>query len=159
MEPARFIDREVYIDTETDWGQIDYVLVGSDDNLIGILSLSDVFGRLNDFAEAFVILYEIEHEIRELIRDVADQPRGSVLCTTGPLICAARADCRPASCRATETFLLQLLQTSLRSWAELLRTSRPACFLLAVRLLRGVTAIGHRIDSCGRGCTLYVTVT
>lgn len=73
MEPARFIGREHYIDTETDWGDIDYVLVGTDVELEGILSLSDCFGRLNDFAEAFVILYEIEHEIRDLIRDVVDE--------------------------------------------------------------------------------------
>jgi len=35
-----------------------------------ILCISDVFGRLNDFAEAFVLLYEIEHEVRDLINDV-----------------------------------------------------------------------------------------
>jgi len=72
MEPARFIDREVYIDTETDWGDIDHVLVGTDAELVGVLCISDVFGRLNDFAEAFVLLYEIEHEIRDLIHDVYD---------------------------------------------------------------------------------------
>ena len=72
MEPARFIGREVYIDTETDWGDIDHVLVGSDDEMLGILCIADVFGRLNDFAEAFVLLYEIEHEIRDLICDVCD---------------------------------------------------------------------------------------
>ncbi len=72
MEPARFIGREVYIDTETDWGDINHVLVGTDDDLLGILCIADVFGRLNDFAEAFVLLYEIEHEIRDLICDVCD---------------------------------------------------------------------------------------
>lgn len=70
MEPARFIEPEVYIDTETDWGDIDYVLVGDERNLHGVLCVADVFGRLNDFAEAFVLLYEIEHEIRDLIHDV-----------------------------------------------------------------------------------------
>lgn len=70
IEPARFIDPEVYIDTETDWGNIDYVLVGAPDKLMGILCISDALGRLNDFAEAFVLLYEIEHEIRDLIHDV-----------------------------------------------------------------------------------------
>ncbi len=70
MEPANFIDPDVYIDTETDWGNLDYVLVGTADDLIGILCISDVLGRLNDFAEAFVLLYELEHEIRDLIRDV-----------------------------------------------------------------------------------------
>lgn len=73
MEPARFIHPEVYIDTETDWGDIDHVLVGAEDDLLGILCVADVFGRLNDFAEAFVLLYEIEHEIRDLICDVCDQ--------------------------------------------------------------------------------------
>ncbi|MCA9249519.1 MAG: CBS domain-containing protein [Phycisphaerales bacterium] len=73
MEPARFIGREVYIDTETDWNNVDYVLVGEDENLLGILCIADVFGRLNDFAEAFVLLYEIEHEIRDLIIDVVGQ--------------------------------------------------------------------------------------
>lgn len=72
MEPARFIGPEVYIDTETDWGDIDHVLVGTADELHGILCIADVFGRLNDFAEAFVLLYEIEHEVRDLIRDVCD---------------------------------------------------------------------------------------
>jgi hypothetical protein len=72
MEPARFIGPDVYIDTETDWGDIDHVLVGTADKLVGILCISDVFGRLNDFAEAFVLLYEIEHEIRDLIHEVYD---------------------------------------------------------------------------------------
>jgi hypothetical protein len=40
---------------------------------MGILCIADVFGRLNDFAEAFVLLYEIEHEIRDLIHDIADE--------------------------------------------------------------------------------------
>ena len=72
MEPAKFIGPEVYIDTETDWSDLDYVLVGTCDELLGILCVADVLGRLNDFAEAFVLLYEIEHEIRDLIRDVYD---------------------------------------------------------------------------------------
>lgn len=70
MDPASFIGRDVYIDTETDWGNIDFVLVGKADDPIGILTISDVLGRLTDFAEAFVLLYEIEHEIRDLINDV-----------------------------------------------------------------------------------------
>ena len=70
LEPAKFIDPEVYIDTETDWSDLDYILVGTDTGLMGILCIADVFGRLNDFAEAFVLLYEIEHEIRDLIHDV-----------------------------------------------------------------------------------------
>ena len=67
---AQFIDPELYIDTETDWSEIDHVLVGDKHNLLGVLTITDVLGRLNDFAEAFVLLYEIEHEIRDLIIDV-----------------------------------------------------------------------------------------
>lgn len=71
VEAVRFIPPDTYIDTETDWGEIDYVLVGSPSELMGILTISDVWGRLNDFAEAFVLLYEVEHELRDLILDVA----------------------------------------------------------------------------------------
>lgn len=66
MEPANFIDPHVYIDTATDWSSLGYVLVGTPEEFRGILSITDVFGRLNDFGEAFVLLYEIEHEIRDL---------------------------------------------------------------------------------------------
>ena len=69
MEHAKFISPHVYIDTETDWGDLDYVIVGTAERPSGILCISDVFARLNDFAEAFVLIYEIEHEIRDLIRD------------------------------------------------------------------------------------------
>jgi len=70
LEKARFISPETYIDTETDWGQIDHVIVGSRDEVLGVLTIADVFGRLNDFAEAFVILFEIESEIRDLFIDI-----------------------------------------------------------------------------------------
>jgi CBS domain-containing protein len=75
MEPAKFIQPDVYIDTETDWSDLDYILVGTDSSLMGILSIADVLGRLNDFAEAFVLVYEIELEVRDLIRDVCDELR------------------------------------------------------------------------------------
>lgn len=73
MEPARFIDPEVYIDTETDWSDIDYVLVGTDVKLMGLLAVADVFARLNDFAEAFVLIYEIEHEVRDMIVEIVGE--------------------------------------------------------------------------------------
>ncbi len=75
-----FIDRGVYIDTATDWSDLDYVLVGTESELVGILTVSDVFARLNDFAEAFVLIYEIEHEVRDLIIDM------SCDCGLAPLI-------------------------------------------------------------------------
>jgi CBS domain-containing protein len=67
LEPPRFISRETYIDTDTDWSELDHVLVGSASELLGILTISDVWGRLNDFAEAFVLVDEIESELRDLI--------------------------------------------------------------------------------------------
>ncbi len=70
LAQPKFIDPDLYIDTETDWSKIDHVLVGNKNKLLGVLTISDVLGRLNDFAEAFVLLYEIEHEIRDLIVDV-----------------------------------------------------------------------------------------
>jgi CBS domain-containing protein len=70
MEKPRFISPDTFIDTGADWKEVDYVLVGDTDQLLGILTLSDIYGRLNDFAEAFVLLYEIEHEIRDLFRDL-----------------------------------------------------------------------------------------
>ncbi|MCA9294816.1 MAG: CBS domain-containing protein [Phycisphaerales bacterium] len=72
MEDAVFISPDTYIDTDsaTDWSQVDYVLVGRPDEVIGVLTVSDVFGRLNDFAEAFVVLYEIELDLREIIKEL-----------------------------------------------------------------------------------------
>ena len=68
-EPA-FISRDTYIDTAMDWSKTDYTIVGSAKEPLGVLTTTDVLGRLNDFAEAFVLLYEIEHEIRDIIRMV-----------------------------------------------------------------------------------------
>lgn len=70
LEHARYIDPEMYIDTAVNWSKFDYVLVGDESNLLGVLTIADVLGRLNDFAEAFVLLFEIEHEIRNLFFDV-----------------------------------------------------------------------------------------
>lgn len=70
LEKPRFLAPDTYIDTEADWKEIDYVLVGNPDSLLGVLTLSDIYGRLNDFAEAFVLIAEIEHEIRDLFRDL-----------------------------------------------------------------------------------------
>ena len=69
LEPAKYISPEEYIDTYSaaDFRQDDYVLVGSPEKVIGILAIADVFERLNEFAEAFVLLHEIEIAIRELI--------------------------------------------------------------------------------------------
>jgi hypothetical protein len=72
MEPAEFIPADDYIDTNraTDWGEIDHILVGDTEELVGVLTTADVFGRLTDFAEAFVLLYEIELDLRDLFVSV-----------------------------------------------------------------------------------------
>ena len=67
LEEPRFIDPEKYVDTAVNWREFDYVLVGTPKDVIGVLTVADVLGRLNDFAEAFVLLFEIEHSIRDLI--------------------------------------------------------------------------------------------
>jgi hypothetical protein len=109
LEKPRFIAPETYIDTGADWKEVDYVLVGDADRMLGILTLTDIYGRLNDFAEAFVLLYEIEQEIRDLFRaiypgdalqklmdelsDASDEPEthatvalGELLAGTPPLV-------------------------------------------------------------------------
>lgn len=82
MEGAVFISPDTYIDTDkaTDWSEVDYVLVGDPTNVIGVLTVSDVFGRLNDFAEAFVLLYEIELDLRDMISDVLDADKLKSIC-------------------------------------------------------------------------------
>jgi CBS domain-containing protein len=70
LEKPRFIDPDEYVDTAVNWREFDYVLVGSAQRVIGVLTVSDVLGRLNDFAEAFVLISEIEHSIRDLIKEI-----------------------------------------------------------------------------------------
>lgn len=70
LDQPQYLAPDTYVDTETDWKETDYALVGSPDNLFGVLTLTDIYGRLNDFAEAFVLIFEIEHEIRDLFRDL-----------------------------------------------------------------------------------------
>jgi CBS domain-containing protein len=69
LEPAIFLPADDYIDTTraADFRQVDHVLVGTPSKLIGILSVADVFARLNDFAEAFVLQSEVETGLRKLI--------------------------------------------------------------------------------------------
>lgn len=70
MTAAEFIHPDTYIDTTTDWSQNDNVIVGTAEEPLGILTLSDVWAVLNDFAEAFVLLFEIERDLRSLIEGV-----------------------------------------------------------------------------------------
>lgn len=69
LEPAKFLAPDDYIDTSNavDFYKDDYVIVGTPAEVLGILSVADVFIRLNDFAEAFVLLHETELRLRVLI--------------------------------------------------------------------------------------------
>lgn len=42
-QTRRIISPDVDIDTETDWGDIDHVLIGTPEDLMGVLCVSDVF--------------------------------------------------------------------------------------------------------------------
>ena len=65
-----------YIDTEgEDWANKDFVLVGTKEKVEGILTLADIWGVLNDFAECFVLLYEIETELRDFIKEVIPEDK------------------------------------------------------------------------------------
>jgi hypothetical protein len=70
LERPRFIAADSYIDTAADWKAIDYALVGDPDHVLGILTLADIWGRLNDFAESFVLIAEIEQDIRDTFREL-----------------------------------------------------------------------------------------
>jgi hypothetical protein len=68
-----FIDADAYVDQTVDWQDIQYVIVGTATQPVGILTVSDVWKRLNNFSEAFVLIHEIETGIRSLIETVAKQ--------------------------------------------------------------------------------------
>ena len=67
----KLISPDTYIDTDgEDWSNKDFVVVGTASKIEGILTISDVWGVLNDFAECFVLLFEIETELRDFILEV-----------------------------------------------------------------------------------------
>ncbi len=69
-EDATFLDPDLWVDTTVDWRENEWVIVGSPTDAVGILTVTDVWARLNDFAEAFVLLHEIELDLRVLINRV-----------------------------------------------------------------------------------------
>jgi len=72
MTLPQFLDPDRYIDTTVDWSNVDYVIVGSQEEPVGILTITDVWAKLNDFAEAYVLINEIEADVRTLIAFVAN---------------------------------------------------------------------------------------
>ena len=73
MVAAKFLDPDLYIDTTVDWSNVDYVIVGTREEPLGLLTVSDVWAILNDFAGAYVLLNEIETDLRRLIALVAGE--------------------------------------------------------------------------------------
>ncbi len=72
---ARFIGPDAFIDTEIDWTDQDCVLVGSSTELLGLLAIYDVVGRLQDFGEAFFLIHESEHLLRDMLMEAVGETR------------------------------------------------------------------------------------
>lgn len=69
LERPVFVGPDDDIDRAADWAQADYVIVGTPEAPIGLITVSDVLARLTDFAAAFVLIADIEQEMRSLIRE------------------------------------------------------------------------------------------
>ena len=67
LDTARFIAPDTFIDLQVDWQDIQHVVVGTPDQPVGILTLSDVWQVLHRFTEAFVLIHEIEVGLRKII--------------------------------------------------------------------------------------------
>ena len=66
-ERARYVGPETYIDRHVDWLDVQHVIVGTAREPLGILTIADVWAILHRFTEAFVLIHEIEVELRRLI--------------------------------------------------------------------------------------------
>ncbi|XAM01594.1 CBS domain-containing protein [Phycisphaeraceae bacterium D3-23] len=69
LAKAKFLPPDAYIDTEVEWTDQDCVLVGSPGEMIGLLAIYDVVGRLQDFGESFFLIHEVEHLLRDMLTD------------------------------------------------------------------------------------------
>ena len=78
LESPRFISPDTFIDLQIDWQDIQHVIVGTPDHPIGILTVSDVWQVLHRFADAFVLIHEIEVGIRRIIERTAERTGTSV---------------------------------------------------------------------------------
>ena len=67
LEPARFIAADTFIDLQVDWKDIQHVIVGTPNQPLGILTVSDVWQVLHRFTEAFVLIHEVEIGLRRII--------------------------------------------------------------------------------------------
>ncbi len=69
-EPApTYVHAGAHVDRGADWNTQDYVLVGDNKELRGIVSVSDVLASLHDFTRRFILIHDVELEIRDLIKE------------------------------------------------------------------------------------------
>jgi CBS domain-containing protein len=70
-----FVSPHDFIDTTIDWTEQDCVLVGSPREMLGLLAIYDVLGRLQDFSEAFCLIHETEHLLRTMLTEAVGEER------------------------------------------------------------------------------------
>jgi hypothetical protein len=70
VEFVRFVPPKAYLDDCIDWEQIDHVIVGSPDKPLGMLTITDIWRKLDDFTELFVLIEEIEIGLRRVIQRI-----------------------------------------------------------------------------------------
>jgi CBS domain protein len=75
LAEVMFLPPEAFIDTGIDWTEQDCVLVGTPKETLGLLAIYDVLGRLQDFSEAFFLIHETEHLIRNMLTDAVGKER------------------------------------------------------------------------------------
>jgi hypothetical protein len=63
----RYIGVDEWVDVDFDWQGDDLALVGSPNELLGMLTATDILRRLTDYAQAFVHLEAIELDTRALL--------------------------------------------------------------------------------------------
>ena len=82
LAQATFLPPEAFIDTGIDWTDQDCVLIGSSTHMLGLLAIFDVLGRLQDFGEAFFLIHEVEHLLRDMLAEAVGVQRLSEILGT-----------------------------------------------------------------------------
>ncbi len=75
LRKVEFLAPDAFIDTGIDWIDKDCILVGSPKEVHGLLAIYDVVGRLQDFGEAFFLLHEVEHLLRDMLTEAVGADR------------------------------------------------------------------------------------
>lgn len=75
LHKAKFLPPDAFIDTDIDWTDQDCVLVGSPNDMLGLLAIYDVVGRLQDFGQAFFLIHEVEHLLRDMLTEAVGAER------------------------------------------------------------------------------------